>query len=31
MYEKISDEIIRIEKVKKLKRKILSEINIREM
>lgn len=27
MYEKISDEIIRIEKVKKLKRKILSEIN----
>ena len=29
MYEKISDEIIRIEKVKKLKRKILSEINVR--
>lgn len=27
MYEKISDEIIRIEKVKKLKRKILSEID----
>lgn len=29
MYEKISDEIIRIEKVKRLKRKILSEINVR--
>lgn len=29
MYEKISDEIIRIEKVKKLKLKILSEINVR--
>lgn len=27
MYEKISDEIIRIEKVKKLKQKILSEID----
>lgn len=27
MYEKISDEIIRIKKVKKLKRKILSEID----
>lgn len=28
MYEKISDEIIRIAKVKKLKQKILSEINV---
>lgn len=28
MYEKISDEIIRLEKVKKLKQKILSEINV---
>lgn len=28
MYEKISDEIIRIEKVKRLKQKILSEINV---